>query len=396
MKNLPKVSMSNLKNKPNLVLAIVSGVVWIILDVAAIWIVSFAITKRLEQSTQNSNKMENNLKNEAIQIQHAFNTTEMNEYPLVDFYIAGSYNSCSAGQLQDDWVSLEPLKIILKRGIRAVDFEIYMLPNGVPCVAVGNNPIINSKIKCQNTITTTKGSYDYVSIPEVFNCINSYGFNNSPTQNDPIFINLRIRTKNADVFGILEKNITNAFRGKLLGPKYGKGGKLLKRPDQFLHNKPLKDFKGKVIIMVEDYCGNYKNNNGFWELVNLEATPGNLRIFTEKDIRNADMLQLIKENKNTLALTKPDDTMPISNSKSNVHRKYGCQIILMNYSHYDDRLKEHMKYFREKGTSIVLKPKPLRKVRMFAKLPNKRNEDIEGLNKKQARVDPVTGKTYTY
>ena len=64
-----------------------------------------------------------------------------------------------------------------------------------------------------------------------------------------------------------------------------------------------------------------------------------------------------------------------------------------NRSH---RLKEHMKFFREKGTSIVLKPKPLRKVRVFAKLPKKRNKDLEGLNKKQSRVDPVTGKTYTY
>ena len=63
---------------------------------------------------------------------------------------------------------------------------------------------------------------------------------------------------------------------------------------------------------------------------------------------------------------------------------------------YDDRLKDHMKFFRENGTSIVLKPKHLRKVRVFAKLPKKRNKDLEGLNKKQARVDPVTGKTYTY
>ena len=32
--------------------------------------------------------------------------------------------------------------------------------------------------------------------------------------------------------------------------KYGKGGKLLKRPDQYLRNKPLKDLKKK------------SNNNG--------------------------------------------------------------------------------------------------------------------------------------
>lgn len=377
-------------------LAILSAAIWIVLDVCAIWLISFVINKRLSQATSNNDTMKKNLKKEAIQISHAFNSAEINRYPLVDFYISGSYNSCCAGQLQDDWVSLEPLKLVLERGVRAVDFEIYMLPNGIPVVAVGKNPVINSKIKCDDTIITTKGSYDYVTLPEVFNCINTYGFNNSPTQNDPIFINLRIKSKNPDVFKVLEKELTSAFKGKLLPPNYGKGGKLLKTPDKYLHNKPLKELKKKVIIMVEDYCGTYKTHKGFWELVNLESTPGNLRVFRDVDIKNADIRQLIKENKSAICLTKPNDTIPLTQSKSKVHRAYGCQIILMNYMLYDDRLKEHMKFFREKGTSIVLKPAELRKVRQFAKLPPKLNPEEEGLNKTEKRTDPVTGKSFTY
>jgi len=377
-------------------LAILSAAIWIILDLSALWLISFVINKRIDQATSKSKNMKINLKKESIQIQPAFNSSEINRYPLVDFYISGSYNSCCAGELQDDWISLEPLKLVLERGIRAVDFEIYMLPNGIPVVAVGKNPVINSKIKCEDSTITTKGSYDYATLPEVFNCINTYGFNNSPTQNDPMFINLRIKSKNPDVFKVLEKELTTAFKGKLLSPKYGKGGKLLKRPDQYLHNKPLKDLKGKVIIMVEDFCATYQTHKGFWELVNLESTPGNLRVYNDTNIKNADIRQLIKENKSAICLTKPNDTIPITNSKSKVHRAYGCQIILMNYMLYDDRLKEHMKYFREKGTSIVLKPAELRKVRQFAKLPKMLNPEEEGLNATEKRTDPVTGKTYTY
>ena len=128
-------------------LAILSAAIWIILDLSALWLVSFVINRRLDQATSKSKNMKKNLKKEAIQIAHAFNSVEINRYPLVDFYISGSYNSCCAGELQDDWVSLEPLKAVLERGIRAVDFEIYMLPNGIPVVAVGKNPVINSKIK---------------------------------------------------------------------------------------------------------------------------------------------------------------------------------------------------------------------------------------------------------
>ncbi len=399
---IPKVKMKmpNLPNMPGvdktMVLAIVCGIIWLILDVVAVWITSFTISRRLNKATQNAEQMKKNLKNENIQIQHAYSTKEIHRYPIVDFYISGSYNSCSAGELENDWVSLEPLKTVLKRGIRCVDFEIYMLPSGIPVVAVGKNPVINSKIKCKNYDIEVKGSYDYVTLPDLFDCINTYGFNNSPTQNDPLFMNLRIKSKNLDVFKLLEKNIVKKFKGRLMGPKYGRGGKQLKQPDQFLHNRPLKDLRGKLIIMVEDFCGNYKNHSGFHELVNLEATPGNLRVYTDQDIKNADMRQLIRENKNTIALTKPNDAMPVVNSKSINHREYGCQIILMNFHLVDSRLKEHMKYFREKGTSIVLKPKHLRKVRNFAKLPKKRNKDLEGLNKKQKRVDPVTGKAYTY
>ena len=90
-------------------LAILSAAIWIILDLSALWLISFVINKRIDQATSKSKNMKINLKKESIQIQPAFNSSEINRYPLVDFYISGSYNSCCAGELQDDWISLEPL-----------------------------------------------------------------------------------------------------------------------------------------------------------------------------------------------------------------------------------------------------------------------------------------------
>ena len=69
--------------------------------------------------------MRNHLKKQPIQVQSAVTTREINNYPLVDFYVAGSYNSCCSTNTKDNEVSLEPLKMILK-GIRCVDFEIYV------------------------------------------------------------------------------------------------------------------------------------------------------------------------------------------------------------------------------------------------------------------------------
>ena len=40
------------------------------------------------------------------------------QYKLRDYYIASSYNSCCAGQFLDDYVSLDALINVIKRGAR--------------------------------------------------------------------------------------------------------------------------------------------------------------------------------------------------------------------------------------------------------------------------------------
>ena len=47
------------------------------------------------------------------------------EQPLLNFYVASSYNSCCAGDFQDSYVSLEPLEQIIFHGARVLDFEVY-------------------------------------------------------------------------------------------------------------------------------------------------------------------------------------------------------------------------------------------------------------------------------
>ena len=44
---------------------------------------------------------------------------------LRDYYIKSSYNSCSTGQFQNDWVNLCALENVIKQGCRCLDFEVY-------------------------------------------------------------------------------------------------------------------------------------------------------------------------------------------------------------------------------------------------------------------------------
>ena len=68
----------------------------------------------------------------------------------------------------------------------------------------------------------------------------------------------------------------------------------------------------------------------------------------------------------------------------------------MNYGMPTDSLMDQMKFFRENGTQLVLKPPELRSKIVTGKKPRVMNKAGEGLNKTKKRVDPTTGKSYTF
>ena len=109
------------------------------------------------------------------------------QYKLRDYYIASSYNSCCPGQFLDDYVSLEALANVIKRGARVLDFEIYSF-HGRAVVAASPTPSFDFK-----------GTYNSIPIGEVFSTIKSYALSGAaPNYNDPLFIHLRIKSNNLE------------------------------------------------------------------------------------------------------------------------------------------------------------------------------------------------------
>ena len=369
---------------------------WTLFIASLIAVVTYIARTKLYAPDGEIDRLAKYLKSQSIQVQSAVTTKEINTYALVDFHIAGSYNTCCSINTIDNEVSLEPLKMVLKRGIRVVDFEIYMLPNRSVVIASGHNPLkITTQSECYDTTITQKGSYNHVNITQAFNMINAYGFSVAPNSLDPIFINLRIKTKEPAVFDVLKKELHKAFSNRLLPSIYAQEGKLVKPQRKKIELMPLKDLKGKVVIMVEDFCENYKDNNEFYQLVNLSVS-GNLRKETSDGVKTRKGQDYTEKNKDKLALVVPDDTHPATQLSSSACRAFGVQFIMMNYGLAVDSLKDHMKFFREKGTQIVLKEKDMRRIRTTTKKPIQINKTGEGLNKTKKRVDPTTGKSYTF
>ena len=162
----------NILSKRNL-----SIIGWTLFIIAFIGVCTYIARTKLNAAGSALRDMENSLKKKPIQVQSAVTTREINNYPLVDFYVAGSYNSCCSTNTKDNVVSLEPLKMVLNRGIRAVDFEIYMLPDRSVVIASGHNPlIVSNPSECNDVTITQKGSYNHVNIGQAFDMITRMDF----------------------------------------------------------------------------------------------------------------------------------------------------------------------------------------------------------------------------
>jgi hypothetical protein len=118
-------------------------------------------------------------------------------FPLNQYCIMGSFNSAYTGS--KNTITNDAVNHILKLGCRFLDFEIYLV-NGIPVVAISNDP---------SYITiSSSNSLDLQSILQNISttAMNSKSCNNSE---DPLFIQLRIKSQNTDIYGLVAVCIAN-------------------------------------------------------------------------------------------------------------------------------------------------------------------------------------------
>lgn len=269
---------------------------------------------------------------------------------LIDYYVYGSYNSCCTGEVINGYVSIEALKVVIKLGVRLLDFEIYF-KNGKVVVAAGRNNIY------------MKDTYNELEIGTVFSEINKNAFRDIGNGSDPLILNFRIVSKNPNVSHILEKKIMDHFPDYLVGKNL---------PVQHstssgnVFNTPLENLKNKVIIFVNDPYKNSFDNAGFMELVNAcsdsSSCDGKILLYDDYQIQNeGSPSTYISDSLNSFILTTPN--VMGNNSKWLMHHKCGIQGVLMNFGggYHKDALKGYRLKFTNKQKAFILKPAHLRR-----------------------------------
>jgi hypothetical protein len=287
------------------------------------------------------------------------------QHPLLNYYIKASYNSCCAGNYYNSYVTVKPLEAIIKNGTRFLDFQIYCI-NGEPVVAASHN---NSR--------RLKGTYNYLTMDEVFSTINDNAFS-VPNGDDPLFLNFRIYTDKNEIYPKLAKTINEYFADKLLDIEYGRegvSGEIFNNGMQASLTKKkicyevLSKLKKRVIIVVGEVENNnkYKLSEEFYQLVNLSNRQGNNFINRRYDEFGLIVLSDEKlDNKERLVCVYPSWSQLNDNYSPIINFNSGCQINLMNFQKIDSNMSYYLNRFDENPidnggpTAFILKPPNLR------------------------------------
>jgi hypothetical protein len=283
------------------------------------------------------------------------------KFLLRDFYIKSSYNSCSISNFKNNFVDICALKNCIKQGVRCFDFEIYSL---------NDEPIISTSSIDDYHV---KQTYNYITFKEVLKKLDSMAFSSSsPTQHDPLFIHLRIKSKNKIIYDKMAKDISSYLDNrKLLSPKYSNefNGKNL-------GNIPIKELMGKYIIMIDRSNPLYTETKLF-EYVNIASKSLYLRGLRNYDVEYTnDHGELIEYNKKNMTISMPDLSSSTDNVKSAIHFNYGCQFICMCYQNLDSNMEYVNKFFSDNNRALVLKPEKLRHIPVTISQPDKQDPNL--------------------
>jgi hypothetical protein len=203
------------------------------------------------------------------------------DLPIREFIVKSSYNSAISGL----YAGKDALKLVLERGCRFVDFEIfsrddieYVSYSGDPeYKSMGTENISDNRLKLADALNTLAGSA--FSSP-------------APSTNDPLFVLLRIKDNTAPAYKRIAKRINTAFSERLFKGTFNSG-------------TPLRDLTGRVVIFLDtlsapkwneyDKCDS-NDTECLDKVVHLEAGTTNFPLYVYSDLLS---LPSIKVNRNT-------------------------------------------------------------------------------------------------
>ena len=266
---------------------------------------------------------------------------------LHEYCIKASYNSACSGK----YISENMVKAVLKRGCRFLDFEVFHIKeNNIfkPMVAVSSDTSY-ILLDTQNSVLLDK------LLTTVATTAFSQG---SPNNKDPVFINLRIKSKDSNIYHAVASSIDATLKSVIYNGKITKETK-------------LKDVMGKAVIIVDktveydynQYTACKPGETTCYDLtkyMNLESGSEYLNLYRYTDLLSHARKPILLKDDNmrttskNMNMAQPDVVVNKANpSYKEFIVNHGCQQLLCQFQVVDENLKKYEEFFNDMNGGIV-------------------------------------------
>lgn len=267
--------------------------------------------------------------------------------PLREYCIKSSYNSASTG----NYVNVEMVKLLLTRGCRLFDFEIFYKEVDAKFI-----PVVGFTTDKNYNIIESKNT---IPLDDVLIMIATNAYTDtSPNSKDPIFINLRIKSNDTSVYTAVAKSINHNIKASLFSGKV-------------TSDTPLTTLLQKTIIMVDKTI-----KRGYNELakcdntdvhcfdlnkyINMESGSEDVNLFRFSSLIGQAYIPLLIKDDNisttasNIRMAIPDKIALTENpSMDDYVVKYGCQIITYMFYMPDKNLSKYEEFFNLTTSAFV-------------------------------------------
>lgn len=301
--------------------------------------------ERLESFIGTPKNELSNLENKDVPTNIISVKKELTGETLKEYVIKGSYNTAITG----NYVNLDMIKYVLSRGCRFVDFEVLFFDD---------KAVVSTTSDPNYTVIDTE---NVIPLSSVLSATVSQAFSRpSPNFKDPLFIHLRIKSKDATIYKRVGKAVDFALKSKLYEGKIDK-------------NTKLSDIMGKVVLVIDktvdrDYrkhteCSpGEKNCYALDNFISLESGTEVMNNQNYSQILNEKNKQLTVRDNNNLSTDVESYRLALPDKKLDTMRNPGVENMVMNhiiqivpYRFYikGDELDEYETLFNDLGFAIT-------------------------------------------
>jgi hypothetical protein len=313
-------------------------------------------------SSSSSNEIDNLKGSEIIKIESC--KENFSDLPLREYCIKASYNSALSG----NYVNLDMITYVLKRGCRFLDFEIFYIGETKTDNTMRYTPRV--AYSTDNTYTTINSENSILLDNVLTTVINSAFSSPTPNIKDPLFINLRVKSNNKDIYKAVAASIDNTIRQKLYVDTSSSQTPYPAIP--ITRDTLLSDIMGKIIICFDKTIDrNYKDSINcnpsdstcydLTDYINIETGSEDLNLLRYSevmdqcsipiDIKNNDLNTNVKTMKFVIPNIKNDNSK--NPSISDFVLKHSVQIPAYRFYKKDNGLQEYEEFFNDNHTAFV-------------------------------------------